>query len=308
MEKMKAVVFQGVDDLRIEEVPKPRPRAGEAVIRILATTICGTDVHIVKGEYPVRQGLILGHEPVGVIEELGEGLEDEYQVGDRVIVGAITPCGQCFYCLNDGALPVRRRTGRMALRQHNQRRVGGIPARSPRPRQSRQGSRRPDRRAGADAPGHRIDRHFRRGERTASRIGDTCRRVRTGADRALRHRRRQAFAARRSSSASTRSRRGRSMALRFGADAHARSGDRRRRGAAEGADRRAGSGRRDRSAGSTGNVRGRAQIDAGPVACCPASASTPASSSHRTRRSSPAWVISRSSPRSAPVAKSGCGG
>ena len=57
MDTMKAVVFRGVDDLRIEEVPKPRPRAGEAVIRITATTICGTDVHIVKGEYPVRHGL-----------------------------------------------------------------------------------------------------------------------------------------------------------------------------------------------------------------------------------------------------------
>jgi threonine dehydrogenase-like Zn-dependent dehydrogenase len=100
MDTMNAVVFRAVDDLRIEEVPKPRPRAGEAVIRILATTICGTDVHIVKGEYAVRKGLILGHEPVGVIDELGEGLDDEYQVGQRVIVGAITPCGQCFYCLN----------------------------------------------------------------------------------------------------------------------------------------------------------------------------------------------------------------
>ncbi|HEU4927112.1 MAG TPA: alcohol dehydrogenase catalytic domain-containing protein [Vicinamibacterales bacterium] len=100
MDKMKAVVFRAVGDLQIEEVPKPRPRAGEAVIRILATTICGTDVHIVKGEYPVRPGLILGHEPVGVIDELGEGLDDEYRVGQRVIVGAITPCGQCFYCLN----------------------------------------------------------------------------------------------------------------------------------------------------------------------------------------------------------------
>jgi alcohol dehydrogenase len=98
---MKAIVFRGVNDLRIEEVPKPSPRAGEAVIRIGATTICGTDVHIVKGEYPVRPGLIIGHEPVGVIDALGEDLEDEYAVGDRVIVGAITPCGQCFYCLND---------------------------------------------------------------------------------------------------------------------------------------------------------------------------------------------------------------
>jgi threonine dehydrogenase-like Zn-dependent dehydrogenase len=101
MNKMKAVVFRGVNELRIEEVPRPQPRAGEAVIRIAVTTICGTDVHIVKGEYPVRSGLILGHEPVGVIEVLGEGLEDEFTLGDRVIAGAITPCGQCFYCLND---------------------------------------------------------------------------------------------------------------------------------------------------------------------------------------------------------------
>jgi threonine dehydrogenase-like Zn-dependent dehydrogenase len=101
MNKMKAGVFRGVNDLRIEEVPKPRPKAGEAVIRVTATTMCGTDVHIVKGEYPVRPGLILGHEPVGVIDELGEGLEEEYSIGQRVIVGAITPCGQCFYCLNN---------------------------------------------------------------------------------------------------------------------------------------------------------------------------------------------------------------
>ena len=72
---MKAVVFHGVNDIRVEEVARPRPKAGEAVIRITVTTICGTDVHIVKGEYPVRPGLILGHEPVGVIEELGEGAQ-----------------------------------------------------------------------------------------------------------------------------------------------------------------------------------------------------------------------------------------
>src|SRR3954464_4627422 len=100
MKTMKAVVFKGKDRIAIEEVPKPSPRAGEAVIRITTTTICGTDVHIVRGEYPVKPGLVLGHEPVGVIEELGAGLEPLYAVGQRVIVGAITPCGQCFYCLN----------------------------------------------------------------------------------------------------------------------------------------------------------------------------------------------------------------
>jgi threonine dehydrogenase-like Zn-dependent dehydrogenase len=100
MKTMKAVVFKGKEQLAVEEVPKPTPRAGEAVIRITTTTICGTDVHIVRGEYPVKPGLVLGHEPVGVIEELGAGLGEIYTVGQRVIVGAITPCGQCFYCLN----------------------------------------------------------------------------------------------------------------------------------------------------------------------------------------------------------------
>src|SRR5512145_2774896 len=100
MQTMRACVFRGVNDIRVEEVPKPVAHAGEAVIRITTTTICGTDVHIVRGEYPVRPGLVLGHEPVGVIDALGEGLEPEYELGQRVIAGAITPCGQCFYCLN----------------------------------------------------------------------------------------------------------------------------------------------------------------------------------------------------------------
>ncbi len=100
METMKAVVFRGKDRIAVEEMPKPVPRVGEAVIRITATTICGTDVHIVRGEYPVKPGLIIGHEPVGVIDALGPGLDEIYTVGQRVIVGAITPCGQCFYCLN----------------------------------------------------------------------------------------------------------------------------------------------------------------------------------------------------------------
>jgi threonine dehydrogenase-like Zn-dependent dehydrogenase len=100
MTTMKAVVFRGKGQLQLEDVARPHPGAGEALIRITTTTICGTDVHIVRGEYPVKPGLILGHEPVGVIAELGAGLEQLYTVGERVIVGAITPCGQCFYCLN----------------------------------------------------------------------------------------------------------------------------------------------------------------------------------------------------------------
>jgi len=99
MSKMKATVFHGKNDIRVEEVPKPRAGAGEAVIRITLTTICGTDLHIVRGEYPVKPGLVIGHEPVGVIEELGPGVTG-YEIGDRVLVGAITPCGQCGACLS----------------------------------------------------------------------------------------------------------------------------------------------------------------------------------------------------------------
>jgi alcohol dehydrogenase len=96
---MKATVFVRPDVIELQERPVPEVGPGDALVRITTTTICGTDVHILKGEYPVRSGLIIGHEPVGVIARLGEGVTG-YQVGDRVIVGAITPCGQCFSCLS----------------------------------------------------------------------------------------------------------------------------------------------------------------------------------------------------------------
>ena len=96
---MRANVFRGKNDIRVEEVERPRAGVGEAVIRVTLTTICGTDLHILRGEYPVRPGLVIGHEPVGVIEELGPGVVG-YEVGERVLVGAITPCGQCRACLS----------------------------------------------------------------------------------------------------------------------------------------------------------------------------------------------------------------
>jgi alcohol dehydrogenase len=99
MKTMRANVFRGVNQFGVEEVPRPRARAGEAVIRVTLTTICGTDLHIVRGEYPVKPGLVIGHEPVGVVEELGAGVTG-YQIGDRVLVGAVTPCGQCRACLS----------------------------------------------------------------------------------------------------------------------------------------------------------------------------------------------------------------
>jgi alcohol dehydrogenase len=95
---MRAAVLHAPGDLRVEQVPRPVPGPGEALVRVTMTTICGTDVHILKGEYPVRPGLVIGHEPVGVIEELGPGVAG-YEIGERVLIGAITPCGQCHACL-----------------------------------------------------------------------------------------------------------------------------------------------------------------------------------------------------------------
>ena len=96
---MRAAVLVAPGRLEVREVPRPRAGPGDAVIRVTLTTICGTDVHILAGEYPVRPALVIGHEPVGVITELGAGVTG-YSVGDRVLVGAITPCGQCLACLS----------------------------------------------------------------------------------------------------------------------------------------------------------------------------------------------------------------
>ncbi len=95
---MWANVFRETNKFGLEEKPIPKAGSGEAVIQVRLTTICGTDIHIVRGEYPVQPGLTIGHEAVGVIHELGPGVTG-YQVGQRVLVGAITPCGQCEFCL-----------------------------------------------------------------------------------------------------------------------------------------------------------------------------------------------------------------
>lgn len=95
--KMKALVFMSPNKIELVEKPIPQVGPTDALIRITTTTICGTDIHILKGEYPVKSGLTIGHEPVGVIEQLGVAVQG-YQLGQRVIAGAITPCGQCHSC------------------------------------------------------------------------------------------------------------------------------------------------------------------------------------------------------------------
>jgi alcohol dehydrogenase len=95
---MKAAVFVERGRIALEERPIPDIGPLDALLRITTTTICGTDVHIMKGEYPVRPGLIVGHEPVGVIEKLGSAVHG-YREGQRVIAGAITPSGYSNACL-----------------------------------------------------------------------------------------------------------------------------------------------------------------------------------------------------------------
>ncbi|WP_422911020.1 NAD(P)-dependent alcohol dehydrogenase [Pseudomonas sp. MAC6] len=97
MSMMKAAVF--IEPGRIELVDKPIPSVGpnDALVRITTTTICGTDVHILKGEYPVAKGLTIGHEPVGIIEKLGSNVQG-YHEGQRVIAGAICPSFSSYAC------------------------------------------------------------------------------------------------------------------------------------------------------------------------------------------------------------------
>ncbi len=95
---MKAAVFVEPNRIVLEEKPVPDVGPLDALIRITTTTICGTDVHILKGEYPVARGLTIGHEPVGVIEKLGSAVQG-YSEGQRVIAGAITPSGHSNACL-----------------------------------------------------------------------------------------------------------------------------------------------------------------------------------------------------------------
>ena len=98
MTLMKAAIFVEPGRIVLDEKPVPDIGPLDALIRITTTTICGTDIHILKGEYPVAKGLTIGHEPVGVIEKLGSAVQG-YREGQRVIAGAITPSGYSNACL-----------------------------------------------------------------------------------------------------------------------------------------------------------------------------------------------------------------
>ncbi|MDA8231732.1 MAG: alcohol dehydrogenase catalytic domain-containing protein [Magnetospirillum sp.] len=96
---MKAVVFHGIGDIRLDDVPEPKiQQPGDAIIRITASAICGTDLHMVRGTLSgMKAGTILGHEGVGVVEEVGAGVRN-FRKGDRVVIPSTIACGWCSYC------------------------------------------------------------------------------------------------------------------------------------------------------------------------------------------------------------------
>ncbi|WP_206322823.1 alcohol dehydrogenase catalytic domain-containing protein [Streptomyces sp. HNM0575] len=96
---MQAVVYHGVGDIRLESVPEPRiEQPTDAIVRITASAICGTDLHFIRGTVPgMRPGTILGHEGVGVVEEVGKDVRN-IRRGDRVLLSAVLGCGSCAYC------------------------------------------------------------------------------------------------------------------------------------------------------------------------------------------------------------------
>ncbi|MFJ1570916.1 NAD(P)-dependent alcohol dehydrogenase [Pseudomonas sp. NPDC088322] len=98
MALMKAAIYVEKNRIVLEDKPIPEIGPLDALMRISTTTICGTDVHILRGEYPVAKGLTVGHEPVGVIEKLGSEVRGFHE-GQRVIAGAITPSGHSNACL-----------------------------------------------------------------------------------------------------------------------------------------------------------------------------------------------------------------
>lgn len=96
---MKALVYHGANNIALEEKEKPTIKnSTDAIVRVLKTTICGTDLGIYKGKnIYMEKDIILGHEGVGIVEEVGEGVS-EFKVGDKVIISCISSCGSCEYC------------------------------------------------------------------------------------------------------------------------------------------------------------------------------------------------------------------
>ena len=184
----------GKGKIGIREVPRPEPGVGEALVKVTLTTICGTDVHILKGEYPGARGP--DRRPRARRRDRGARARAStgYAPGDRVIVGAITPCGQCRACLSGDA----RRSAATAATATRRSAAGGsaTPSTAARPSTSSCPNAqanlakipgRARRRRGAALPRHHVDRLL--GRRARPRAARRCgRRLRAGADRPVRDR------------------------------------------------------------------------------------------------------------------------
>ena len=96
---MRAVVFHDIGDIRLEDVPEPKIKEPtDAIVRLTATAICGTDLHMIRGTLPgMKAGTILGHEGVGIVEKIGSSVRN-IKVGDRVVIPSTIACGYCVYC------------------------------------------------------------------------------------------------------------------------------------------------------------------------------------------------------------------
>src|SRR5581483_1063743 len=96
---MKAVVFHGAGDIRMDDVPQPRiQQETDAIVRLTASAICGTDLHMIRGTLSgMKPGRILGHEGVGTVEEVGAAVTN-FTPGDRVLLLSTVACGYCAYC------------------------------------------------------------------------------------------------------------------------------------------------------------------------------------------------------------------
>jgi threonine dehydrogenase-like Zn-dependent dehydrogenase len=96
---MKVVVFHGIGDIRLDEMPEPKiQESTDAIVRLTASAICGTDLHMIRGTMAgMKPGTILGHEGVGVVEEVGANMRN-LKVGDRVVIPSTIACGYCSYC------------------------------------------------------------------------------------------------------------------------------------------------------------------------------------------------------------------
>lgn len=96
---MKAVVFHGIGDIRLDDVPEPKIQdSTDAIIRITSSAICGTDLHMIRGTFTgMKPGTILGHEGIGIVEEIGANVRN-LKIGDRVVIPSTIACGSCSYC------------------------------------------------------------------------------------------------------------------------------------------------------------------------------------------------------------------